>query len=423
MAECEHLRVGREFLESVSWPSAFRRDDHDRCYCEQCYSYNLPDTMTVASYIYVIPRGWTRFGVSVDEAFFIHHNVWDTWLNCYHGTTIENAISCVEHRNLLLPNDTTMHGKKLEIREGHIPREHYTFTTPSISYAGLDCYASTHEFQSPYNFQLYTIKVALQCKQKPDSIIVQPETVRARENGIQICPYISNDALEWKTKNRSSVMIYGVLLEIKRCDAEYYDSNSIQYQHQWNTQNVFHEPISFDTISNSEFMPSFTTEEIYREPMSKKRIALLITSIIAIILPMSTLIFGQIYKNDCPIQSWIPRWMTIFGAVGLATFSLIFIIMLITFKKYSDNIKIGRYISSSILCLLFFFFLGWLIMGSIWIFPTRTKVQYNQHNETNYCHENLYKFTFWLLIAQYSLIGLIICCCGIIALFYSCLDI
>ncbi|CAF1591764.1 unnamed protein product, partial [Adineta steineri] len=49
MAECEHLRVGREFLESVSWPSAFRQEAHDRCYCERCYPPHLGDTMNVAN--------------------------------------------------------------------------------------------------------------------------------------------------------------------------------------------------------------------------------------------------------------------------------------------------------------------------------------------------------------------------------------
>ncbi|CAF4143755.1 unnamed protein product [Adineta steineri] len=278
MAECEHLRVGREFLESVSWPSAFRQEAHDRCYCERCYPPHLRDTMDVANYTYVIPRGWTRFAVSVDEGFFNHHDVWDKWLNCYHGTSIDSAKSCLEHRQLLLPNDTTMHGKKLEIRENHIPGEYYVFTTPSISYAALDYYAHTYNFRSPYNLQLCTIKVVLQ--------------------------YVS------------------------------------------------YEPA---TISQTPSPPPFKTK------------------------------------------------------------------LLITFKSCPDDIFIGGGISGCVSCLLVFFFLGWLITGSVWVFPAKPKVQYNQYNETNYCQENLYKFTFGLLLAQYSLIGLVICCGGILALLGLCL--
>ncbi|UJR24317.1 hypothetical protein I4U23_027284 [Adineta vaga] len=216
--KCEKFRVGREFLESVLWPFAMRKPDHDRCYCNQCYPATLSNTLTVAGYTNVIPRGWTRFAVSVDEAFFNHHDVWKKWLNCYHGTSIESAKSCVEHRQLLLPSDVTMHGKKLAIRDGHIPGEIFVFTTPSISYAALECYAHTYNFISPHNSKLYTIKVALQCKQKADSIIVQPETVGASQKEIKICPFISNDKLEWKTQNRSTVMIYGLMLEIKKCN-------------------------------------------------------------------------------------------------------------------------------------------------------------------------------------------------------------
>ncbi|CAF5226255.1 unnamed protein product, partial [Rotaria magnacalcarata] len=84
-------------------------------------------TFIVAGKTYAIPRGWTRFGVYVDETFAKHHDVWKTWVNCYHGTSIESVKSIVEHRQLLLPRDTTMEGEKWRIREGHIPGEHYFF--------------------------------------------------------------------------------------------------------------------------------------------------------------------------------------------------------------------------------------------------------------------------------------------------------
>jgi hypothetical protein len=48
-------------------------------------------------------------------------------------------------------------------------------------------------------------------------------------------------------------------------------------------------------------------------------------------LPIATLIFGQIHKNDCPIQTSIPQWMTIFGAVGLGTFGVLIFIVRIEF--------------------------------------------------------------------------------------------
>ncbi|CAF1016318.1 unnamed protein product [Adineta ricciae] len=420
MSECAHLRIGKEFLASVSWPSSFRRKDHDRCYCHRCYPANLADTLTVAGYTYVIPRGWTRFAVAVDESFFNHHNVWDTWLNCYHGTSIDSAKSCVEHRQLLLPDDVTMHGKKIGIREDHIPEERFVFTTPSISYAALDCYAYTHSFRSPYDLKLYSIKVVLQCKQKADSIIVQPETVCATKQGRRLCPHIPNEELEWKTKHRSSVMIYGLLLEIKQNHASD-DSNSPQYQ----KLNISVPPASnvvapepsiteeiTNTIPKSESLPLPSS---YRKPMSKTRIALLVVLIISTFLPMAALTIGQIYKSECPIQPWIPRWVTVFGSVGLSASCLMFVILFINFKWHPEK-EIGKYVSGCILCLLLFFFLAWLIAGSVWIFSVKPKIQFVQTNATNYCQETLYKFAFGLTLAQYSLIGVLMCCGGIVAL-------
>ena len=224
MSECEKLRVGKEFLLSYNWPKALRKSTHDRCYCNQCYAPSLPDTYATGGHTYVIARSWTRFGVYVDEPFAAHHHVWKSWANCYHGTSIGNAKSIVEHRQLLLPRDMTLDGKKLQIREGHIPGEYFFFTTPTIRYAALDCYAHTYDFKSPKTNKRYKVKVALQCKQKPDSFIIQPETVGARKRKQQICPHISNDEMEWKTQHRSSIMPYGLMLQIKG-DDEVADDN------------------------------------------------------------------------------------------------------------------------------------------------------------------------------------------------------
>ncbi len=215
MSECEKLRVGKEFLASHKWPLDLCKTTHDRCYCIQCYKPSEPDTYSVGGHKYVIPRSWTRFGVYVDEPFAKHHNVWKTWANCYHGTGIENAKSIVEHRQLLLPRDMTLDGKKLQIREGHIPGEYYFFTTPTIRYAALDYYAHTYNFKSSTNNKRYKIKVVLQCKQKSDSFIVQPETVGARARREKLCPHVSNDEMEWKTQHRSAIMPYGLMLQIK----------------------------------------------------------------------------------------------------------------------------------------------------------------------------------------------------------------
>lgn len=309
MLECENIRIGRQYLDSISWPAALQNQVYDRCYCDRWYPLSYPDTSNVAGYIYVIPRGWTRFGVFVDEGFAQHHNVWNTWLNCYHGTSIEKAKSIVEHRQLLLPDDVTMHGKKLNIRDGHIPTEHFVFTTPSIAYAQLPYYAQVYSFVSLLNLQSYNITVVLQCKQKIDSIIVQPETVGAQSRGERICPYIPNDQLEWKTKKRSAIMPYGLLLRIQQ-------TMTVPYP-------IYTIPVPLLNIhANNDHISSSPNEEDLQN-IKKKIMIFLFVIMPFTILALIALIFGQIYKEKCPIQPLIPVWLTVFGAAGLGSLCIV----------------------------------------------------------------------------------------------------
>jgi hypothetical protein len=43
-------------------------------------------------------------------------------------------------------------------------------------------------------------------------------------------------------------------------------------------------------------------------------------------LSIAALVIGLIKQSECPIQAWIPRWLIIFGSVGLAG-CITFIIM------------------------------------------------------------------------------------------------
>lgn len=211
--QCKNFKIAYEFLSKNQWPGKLADQRFDRCYCEACYPKNLADTCIVGGRVYVVPRGFTRIGVHIDEAFADHHDIWDTWCNCYHGTSIQSAISVIENRGLLLPGDESMHGQTIKIRTGHAPGQNFFFTTPTIQYASLPQYASSYEFKSAIDGKSYSIKVVLQLKQKPGSFIIQKETVC--RGTVRICPYIKNEEIEWKTKKRSTIVTYGVLLLIK----------------------------------------------------------------------------------------------------------------------------------------------------------------------------------------------------------------
>lgn len=190
MTECRNIEIGKEFLAKSDWPMALTDSKFDRCYCEKCYKIGYKNTYTVGGGTYVIPRDYTRFGLRIDEVYAQHLNIWKNWLNCFHGTSVYAAKSIVEHRMLLLPGEQTMTGENISIRPGHIAKQPYFFTTPTVKYAELPTYASCYEFQSSTDRKFYNITVVLQCKQKPNSFVIQSETVRAGTK--RICPHINN---------------------------------------------------------------------------------------------------------------------------------------------------------------------------------------------------------------------------------------
>lgn len=206
------FKIAHEFLSKHKWPVILSDERYNRCYCESCHSKDLPDTCIIGGRTYVAPLGYTRIGVHIDERFAEHHKIFDTWNNCYHGTSIKKAMSIIENGGPLLPGDEAMDGVEIKIRPGHIPGEGYFFTTPTIKYASLPQYASSYDFKSPSDGKTYEIKVVLQLKQKPNSFIIQRETVGRRLT--RICPYIKNEEIEWKTKKRNTTVTYGILLGI-----------------------------------------------------------------------------------------------------------------------------------------------------------------------------------------------------------------
>lgn len=56
--------------------------------------------------------------------------------------------------------------------------------------------------------------------------------------------------------------------------------------------------------------------------------------------PITALVVGLAYKNDCPIEPWIPRWLWIFGSIGLSAFGfLAFIVNKLKKRNRHSKIK------------------------------------------------------------------------------------
>ncbi|CAF1666842.1 unnamed protein product, partial [Rotaria sp. Silwood1] len=160
---------------------------------------------------YVIPRGWVRFGLYVDDAQAQAENIWNKWIVSYHGTSSQAAKSIIEHHQFLLPGDQCIGGHVIRICEGHIPGKFQVYTSPTIAYSGDDIYSPSIPFRSTSG-QFYKAKDVLQCRQQPGTYKIQAETIRAGSR--RICSIIPNSEIEYFTEVRSSIIPYGLLIRV-----------------------------------------------------------------------------------------------------------------------------------------------------------------------------------------------------------------
>ncbi|CAF2539307.1 unnamed protein product [Rotaria sp. Silwood2] len=208
---CSYELLCREFISSLSWPKIYFNNLYDRCYCSRCYSEKKCDSYLIANSPYVIPRGWVRFGLHVDNVKAQVEDIWKTWHNTYHGTNIDSALSIIKHGQFLLKGDTFENGNQLNCR---CP---YLYTSPTIKYSARDAYARPIDFVAS-NDDRFIAKIVLQCKQKPGTYKIQGATGNARHEA-KICNIIPKDKIEYYTDIRASVIPYGILVRLIPVDA------------------------------------------------------------------------------------------------------------------------------------------------------------------------------------------------------------
>ncbi|CAF1181631.1 unnamed protein product [Rotaria magnacalcarata] len=209
---CYHLSLAREFTASLMWPSTIFDTNFDRCYCSSCYNYKWKNVVHAGGWPYVIPRGWVRLGLKVDSVTAELNDIWNCWRVTYHGTSKEAAISIIKSRQFSIPGDQLLDGSFLAIRPGHIPRKRHVYSSPTIAYSSLPVYCPVYDFATDTN-ERYRVKMVLECRQNPKLMHIQGETVGS--GSTRICPYITNDEIEYFTEARASLVAYGLLLHFE----------------------------------------------------------------------------------------------------------------------------------------------------------------------------------------------------------------
>ncbi|XP_077977607.1 neuralized-like protein 4 [Glandiceps talaboti] len=170
---------------------------------------------------YVEPNGWARLALKVSDYKVKDEYVGDLWHVAYHGTRISNVAKILENGIFLIPGDVALGGKELGVQPNHFggdipaPTDFDTkqiFVSPSIKYAGCEVYACSNRWADQTTLKIYNARVAFQVWIRPESYTVSPQTIGATA---PIDRKFNNDELEWSTKERTGVILYGLLVKLE----------------------------------------------------------------------------------------------------------------------------------------------------------------------------------------------------------------
>jgi hypothetical protein len=192
-------------------------------------------------------------------------------------------------------------------------------------------------------------------------------------------------------------------------------------------QKILLHPISSNSYNRNRPHPLSTIEPNYpwiRYVVAAAGVASIFGVVILVLmlaLPISMLVIGVRYRDFryCPIEPRISHFLIVGGSVSLVSIILTVGISLLTmFFAYTRSIIsiICVGILGLVIVILQIFLIIWLIIGSVWTFSIRNRVEYQINYPFNlrfYCNKTLYQFTFAYIIIIYILIALQICsqCC------------
>lgn len=128
---------------------------------------------------------------------------------------------------------------------------------------------------------------------------------------------------------------------------------------------------------------------------------------------------GAKYKDDCPVEPFIPIYLIVGGSFGMLK---TIIVLCQRARTHEDDADIDEDQSMStkfIDGVLNLFLFTWFIAGNIWVYSKyRPNPTPPPSDPLNYCNPTLYLFAFWVITASYILMGSIcfcICCLGVCA--------
>lgn len=152
-----------------------------------------------------------------------------------------------------------------------------------------------------------------------------------------------------------------------------------------------------------------------------------VSLMLVLAIPMSMILIGAKYKDDCPVEPFIPVYLIVAGSFGMIKT----IIVIMQGLLYTGEVFPGRHNEKQSDerpfawvfldgCLNLFLF-TWFVAGNVWVY-SHYKPHFSPplHQPYNYCDQTLYMFAFWVITLSYMIVGLLCLCTCCLGLCASC---
>ena len=189
----------QEVFKTLNIPAENLEKKRDTCFSRCCYKEGK--IYYRGHQIYEIPMGSCRFGIKIKPEYDekeVSHN----WVNSYHGTSHKNVPNIIQF-GLQKPGTKLPNGEPINIREGHIPKENFIFSSASFVCA---CGGYAIKYQEPNSRKNY--KLLLQLRLKPKSFKVQKDTFNKK----LIDQYVKDLLYEYISEKTENIAIIGVCI-------------------------------------------------------------------------------------------------------------------------------------------------------------------------------------------------------------------
>jgi hypothetical protein len=199
------LPICQEYFQSLHLNHYFQRE-YD-CYCRKCRPNNSQKARKRGGYNSTIPYGWVRFRIETDPAHSKQKKIFQHWATSYYGTCEEKIEQILRNRFIPLPGDPLADGTIFSDHSGY---DRQWLTSPSINYASDLRFSPIKTFRLPNGRDgIYDVQVVLQCKQRPQTFVVQPGRP-------DLCNVIPTNEIEWESNQRSTLVPIGLMVRMNK---------------------------------------------------------------------------------------------------------------------------------------------------------------------------------------------------------------